>query len=252
MVSISENEMRKYEVKAMSGEVADVDTTARKVKAVWSRMGNLDRDSDIIVPGAFAKTISECGPLGTNDIWTLANHDTWGGFKSALGKPSEIYEEADRLITITDIVDTEMGEDILKLYAAKCINNHSIGFSVIKSDYQDQEQKVRLIREVKLWEGGPVLWGANPDTPMLDITKGLLDKEGSRIIEHLANLVAAVKNGDFTNKTFSLLEIQIKQLQNSISEITTQPVDKTVEPVQDESLLKAFKETNDRLSKMIA
>ena len=49
--------MKKYEYKDMVGDVVDVDTACRKVKAVWSRMGNIDLDSDIIMPGAFTKTI---------------------------------------------------------------------------------------------------------------------------------------------------------------------------------------------------
>lgn len=244
--------MRKYEVKSVTGEIADVDTGGRKVKAVWSRFGNVDRDGDIIVPGAFSKTIAECGPNGSNEIWTLANHDTYNGFKSALGKPSEIYEEGDRLVTVTEIVDTEFGEDMLKLYMAKCVNQHSIGFSRIKWEYQDQEQNVRLLKELKLWEGGPVLWGANPDTPTLGITKSWLNENKDSVLDHLSNLTAAVKNGDFTNKTFSLLEIQIKQLQREILEIATQPViEKTVEPVQDKTLLKAFDNSIERLTKMV-
>jgi phage head maturation protease len=31
---------------------------------------------------------------------------------------------------------------------AGVINQHSIGFSTIRSDFRDQEQKVRLIKEV--------------------------------------------------------------------------------------------------------
>lgn len=245
--------MRKYETKSMVGAITDIDPEGRKVKAVWARMGNLDRDSDIIVPGAFSKTISERGPKGSNEIWTLANHDSYMGFKSALGKPSEIYEEGDALVTITDIVDTDFGNDMLKLYMAKCINEHSIGFSLIKSDYQDADQKVRLLKELSLWEGGPQLWGANPDTPTLGITKSWLQEAGNKdsIIEHLSNLTSAVRNGDFTNKTFSLLEIQIKQLQREILEIATQPVVETVEPVQDETLLKAFDKSIERLTKMV-
>ena len=99
--------MRKYEIKSMTGMVADVDEAGRKVKAIWSRMGNLDRDGDIITAGAFSKTIQEAGPKGANEIWTLYGHD----YSKVLGKPSEIYEEGDALVTVTNIVDTEAGED---------------------------------------------------------------------------------------------------------------------------------------------
>jgi len=243
--------MRKYEVKAMSGSISDVDSTGRKVKAVWARCGNVDRDSDIIVAGAFSKTISECGPKGSNEIWALANH--FADFKAALGKPSEIYEEGDALITVTDIVDTEVGEDILKLYTAGCINQHSIGFATIKSDWADQDQKVRLIKEVKLYEGGPVLWGANPQTPTVEISKSfeLIEKNKKDLNSELECLLKAFKHGTFNDTTFSLLEIQIKQIQSKILELTTLPVEKAVEPERENELLKALKETNSKLLKLV-
>ena len=242
--------MRKFEIKAISGEIADVDTEQRTVKAVWAAFGNIDRDSDIILPGAFTKTITENGPQGTNEIWALANH--CAEFKAALGKPSEIYEDGSRLVTVTKIQDTEMGEDILKLYLAGCINQHSIGFSTIKSDWQDQTQKVRLIKEVKLYEGGPVLWGANPNTPMLEMSKSFtfLQEQKNDLATKLDRLLIAFKHGNFKDETFSLLEIEIKQIQTKIIEISTQ-AEKSLEPLVDEKVLEALRKTNLSLQKLI-
>lgn len=241
--------MRKYETKAMPGEILDIAKDTRKVKAVWAYMGNVDRDSDIILSGAFTKTIAECGPSGTNEIWTLANHCT--DFKAALGKPSEIYEEGNRLISVTEILDTEIGEDIIKLYEAGCINQHSIGFATIKSDWQDQSQTVRLIKEVKLYEGGPVLWGANPMTPTLEVSKSLIDINETKadLTGQLQALLIAFKHGTFTDKTFSLLEIQIKQIQSQILELSTKAVVETPKP-QNEDILKALRESNSKLLKL--
>ena len=44
------------------------------------------------------------------------------------------------MVTVTNIVDTEAGEDALKLYKAQCFNQHSIGFSIIKWDWENQDQ----------------------------------------------------------------------------------------------------------------
>ncbi len=51
--------------------------------------------------------------------------------------------------------------DAIKLYEAGLINQHSIGFSTLKSDV-NQKTGVRTITELKLYEGSAVLWGANP------------------------------------------------------------------------------------------
>lgn len=229
--------MRQYEYKDMTGTIADVDTQARKVKAVWSRMSNVDLDGDIIMPGAFTKTIAECGPSGKNQIWSLIDHKAMMG--CVIGKPTELYEEGDMLIAVTPILDTEVGEDILKMYQAGLINQHSIGFATIKSDWQDQEQTIRQIKEVKLYEGSAVLWGANPMTPTLGITKDFKHR--------LENLENALNNGTFTDKTASRLEIEIQQLKSALNALT-QPAPDAVEPNE---LLAALRATNQSLKNLL-
>ena len=230
--------MRQYEYKDMTGTVADVDTQARKVKAVWSRMSNVDLDGDIIMPGAFTKTIAECGPRGKNQIWSLIDHKAMMG--CVIGKPTELYEEGDMLIAVTPILDTEVGEDILKMYQAGLINQHSIGFATIKSDWQDQEQTIRQIKEVKLYEGSAVLWGANPMTPTLGITKDFKHR--------LENLEHALNTGTFTDKTASRLEIEIQQLKSALNALT-QPAPDAVEP--NSELLAALRATNQSLKNLL-
>jgi HK97 family phage prohead protease len=230
--------MRQYEYKDMTGMVADVDTQARKVKAVWSRMGNVDLDGDIIMQGAFTKTIAECGPMGKNQIWSLIDHKAMMG--CVIGKPTELYEEGDMLIAVTPILDTEMGEDVLKMYMSGLINQHSIGFATIKSDFQDQDQNIRQIKEVKLYEGSAVLWGANPMTPTLSITKDFKHR--------LDTLENAYNNGSFTDKTASRLEIEINQLKSALNAFTL-PAQKAVEP--NSELLAALRSTNQSLKNLL-
>ena len=112
-------------------EVMDVDTEQRRVKAVWARTGNVDLDNDIIVPEAFTKTLKERGPKGKNLIWSLVDH--CAEMEAVIGKPEQLYVEGDMLIAITPIVMTETGEDVLKMYDAGLINQHSIGFTTINS-----------------------------------------------------------------------------------------------------------------------
>jgi len=207
-------------------DILDVDTENKTVKAVWARFDNVDLDSDIIVKEAVTKTIKERGPKGKNLIYSLVDHiaDT----DHMIGKPTELYVKDDMLIAITKIVETEKGEDMIKMYNEGLINQHSIGFSTIKSDWQDSKQTVRIIKELKLYEGSAVLWAANPETPTLDVTKSYLnDKE--KLNKRLLSLLNAFKGGTYTDETFNLLEIEIKHIQQMIDNITTLPVS-TVEP----------------------
>jgi len=228
--------------------VLDVDTEKRTVKAVWSRMGNIDLDMDIMATGCYNKTIAERGPMGKNQVWSLVDHNP--SIKSALGKPMELYIESDMLIAVTKIVDTEMGEDAIKLYNAGCINEHSVGFRTIKSD-MNNETGIRTITEVMLYEGSAVLWGANPETPTLGM-KSLLSDNPEDLVKRLEKLTVAFKNGTFTDDTFGLLEIQIKQIQDSILKLSTPPAAKAVEPPkEDTTVLDAIKQTNSQLKNLL-
>lgn len=239
--------MKQFQVKDIMGEVGDIDNGSRKVKAVWARMNNVDLDNDIIVPSAFTRTISARGPQGKNLIWSLVDHKP--SMKNAIGKPMELYVEGDALIAVTEIIETEMGEDILKLYEANLINQHSIGFSTIKAEL-DNSTGVRTITELMLYEGSAVLWAANPETPTVGMYKGMAPEEVKETLSgRLEKLLKAFKHGSFTDETFSLLEIEIKQIQTAISELATQPVAAaTLDPVEHNAVvLDALKQLNHRL-----
>ena len=216
--------------------IMDVDSEQRRVKAVWARCGNIDLDNDIIVPEAFTKTLAERGPSGKNLIWSLVDH--CADMNNVIGKPEQLYVENDMLIAITPIVETEKGEDIIKMYEAGLINQHSIGFSTIKSNVN--KEGVRTITELKLYEGSAVLWGANPETPTLGF-KGEMEAKDKKaeLSNRLEQLIKAFKGGRFTDETFSLIEIEIKRIQSELMEIEvikeiTQTVEETFEPVAEE------------------
>lgn len=233
-----------FATKDISEAVIDVDKATRTVKAVWSHIGNKDYDNDIIAKGAFDRTIRERGPNGKKMIWSLVDH--YSSTKHAFGKPKELYVEGNRLIAITDIVMTDAGEDILKLYDAGCINQHSIGFSTVVDEY-DKANNVRTIKEVILYEGSAVLWGANDLTPTLDVKALTKPQQQKNIYDRLERLKSAIRNGSFTDETFSLLEIEFSQLQKAVSEIEgTKKDDESTKPPVDTKLLEAFMQINQK------
>lgn len=247
--------MSKIENKSYNDMILDIQPETRTVKACWSRIGNVDLDGDIIVAEAFTKTIKERGPNGKNMIWSLVDHKA--DMAHTLGKPKELYIEGDMLVAVTDLIETECGEDAIKLYEAGLINQHSIGFSTLKSDV-DQKTGIRTITELKLYEGSAVLWGANPETPTLGF-KGEFKETKENLSLRLENLIKAFRGGSFTDDTFALMEIQIKQIQAElltleIAETITQP-EESVEPTtaveekSNEDVLKAIKQFNNLFKK---
>lgn len=191
-----------------------VDTTGRKVKVVISELGNTDLDNDIIDKGAYDKTLKERGPQGSNLIWHLTDHNP--SLKAAVGKFSSLAVEGNQLVGVTDIPATTWGNDVLEMYKSGLINQHSVGFSTVRAEVSDDPNEARVIKEIKLYEGSAVLWGANPNTPTLDAgmkwMKGLVEIETHNLIQDLNWFQKVAKVGRLSDETHELIEIHVKQL----------------------------------------
>lgn len=216
-----------FEGKAM---IADVDMKSRTVTGYFSRFGNVDSDKDMLMPGAFTKSISERG--AKNLIPHILDHDIHVTLKQ-LSKP-KLYEKADGGFFESTISDTTNGIDTLKLYRDGVINQHSFGFRTIqkeaKADYTE-------IKEVMLYEISTVTLGANSDTPFTGF-KSMNPKE---LISRYEVLTKAFKDGDYTDETFGILEAQIKQLEFDMSQKYLQSIIKSIEPaaaIQPEVIVK--------------
>lgn len=228
------------EYKNVTGEVADVDEKSRRVKTVWNTMDRLDLDKDIIEPTAADKTIKERGPKGAALIWHLTDH--YASLKNAVGKPSELGVESKKLFAVTDIPATTWGNDVLEFYKTGHINQHSIGFSTVKKEVfhdNDWDKRYTVIKEIKLYEGSAVLWGANPWTETVSVGKSITEEEKKaeldKILDEYSSTVKLFKSGHLSDTAFELLELRMTQLNDRLKSLyATQPVVKTVEPDQSE------------------
>lgn len=233
------NAPKQFEVKAIDGSVLDVDDKSRRVKTAWNKVGVLDSDKDIIEQSAYDKTIRERGPKSKNLIWHLTDHRP--SLKDAVGKPTEIMMEGDFLVAITDIPKTSWGNDVLEFYKGGTINQHSIGFSTVKREVfndDDWEKRYTVIKEVNLYEGSAVLWGANEYTPTLSVGKSLTredcEKEFLKVQNELNSFTKLFKTGHLSDQAFELIEMKMAQLTEQLQHIfqaSTQPAQKAVEPV---------------------
>lgn len=229
-----------FEQKLISDSVRDVSENDRRVKVAISKMGNVDHDNDVIDHGAYTKTLTERGPKGANLIWHLTDHNP--SLKSAVGKFSEIYTDGDYLVGITNIPNTSWGNDVLEFYKSGHINQHSIGFRTIKSEsVKSSNSNYNLIKEVFLYEGSAVLWGANSETPTLTVGKSITKDEATaeheRLSKELGLLMKSLKDGRFSDDAFEFIEIRTAQIHEAIKTLMnteiTQPVVETVEPTVD-------------------
>jgi HK97 family phage prohead protease len=197
-----------YNKKAVSGAPVDMADDSRTVTVYYSAFGNVDSDGDIIVPGAFTKSIKENGPNAKNRIWHLFNHST----DKPVSKPKELVEDAFGLKAVVKMPNTTLGRDTYELYKDGHITEHSIGFQTVKSLAKTAYNE---ITEIKLFEGSSVLWGANSNTPTVMVKSEIK----STIIDEIAKTIKSLRNGFYTDETFGLLELKLKQLQQYLVEM---------------------------------
>lgn len=188
------------EFKQLTEGLKDVDLKKRIVTGYLSNFGNKDSDNDIIEKGAFSKTLTE----RKEQIFFLNQHN----WQQPHGKFAVLQEDSKGLYFESEpLIDTSYSSDALKLYEAGIMKEHSIGFNTIKSE--DEKSGVRLIKEVKLYEGSNVTLGANSETPFTGF-KSLTLKE---VNDKHKVILKAFRNGTFTDDTFILLELALKDLQ---------------------------------------
>jgi HK97 family phage prohead protease len=192
------------EYKNFTAEIKDIDAKSMTVTGYWSKFGNVDYDDDIIASGAASKTIAERGPMGSNEIFFLNQHN----WSQPHGKPTVLEAQEKGIYFESKIAPTSYGKDALVLYAEGIVVQHSIGFSTVKADY-DQKTGVRTIKEIKLYEGSNVTLGANPETPFT----GFKSLTMAEINDQISKMIKLLKDGSLTEEGFGRLEIALKQFQ---------------------------------------
>ena len=182
--------MKNISFKNYDATIKDLDVATGIVTGYFSQFNSIDLDGDVIMPGAFTKTIAERGPDSSKpEIAYLWQHDTC----KPLGKLMVLREDNFGLYFEAKMSDTTYGQDALKLYRDGVITQHSIGYQVIKSiETQTEGEEVEQIFEVKLWEGSAVTFGANPNTPFTGF-KSIEERE-----DRIKTLVKAIKNGSLS------------------------------------------------------
>lgn len=215
--------------KSIAKAVTDVDTKGRTVVGYFSIFGNIDSDGDIIQRGAYTKTIAERGPQGSNKIWHLIDH--YFSLSHAIAKPKILIEDEKGLRFETVFPDTKLASDILKLYEAGHITDHSVGFQTINSSISTVNgEEINTITEIKLYEGSSVLLGSNP----------MANFEAIKSAEYI------MRHGTLTDAGFLKLQEQIEAIKALIESAAVKQTEpgRTTQEVK-EIFLQTFKSTSD-------
>jgi HK97 family phage prohead protease len=120
----------------------------------------------IIRHGAFAESLAN--PKRPVRILWQHNED------EPIGVPIQMTQTDKGLEIVGKISDTQRGREALTLMRDGVVTDLSIGFNATKFSFEEVEgddELVRIVQALDLWEFSPVTWGANPDAKITDVQR---------------------------------------------------------------------------------
>lgn len=213
--------IHKYLEKNTPAVIKDLDVRKGIVEGYFSTWGIVDADGDEMMPGCYLKSLAERGPEAERKrIMHLAQHNP----VHPLHRFTEIdtlKEDEVGLWFKSTISQTSFGKDILLLYQDEVVDEHSVGIQIVNSTRSQQGHN--QVFEAYLWEGSTVTWGSNMATPVTAI-KGMTDQEkGEYLCKRVDVLTKAFQKGTYTDETFVILELHLKQIQAHYLELIKEP-----------------------------
>jgi HK97 family phage prohead protease len=197
------------------GELIDADEKAGIIKGYGSYFGNKDSDNDVIMKGAYKKTIAENGER----VKYLYQHD----MNQPIGKMTELYEDEKGLVFVAEIAKTQLGKDVVELMKSGVITENSVGIMPIQ---KNNKGDFREITEVKLYEISAVTLAANDQAKILDV-KGNIDVD--KLSKRYDNLTKLIRKGEISDEMGFAIEAEILKLKSLFIEFT-KPVDEITSP----------------------
>ena len=167
----------KFETKAIA---------ENKFEGYASYFNNIDAYDDIIERGAFKKTIAE----NRGRVKVLWQHDA----SEPIGIPEEMIEDDNGLYVKAKISMTDTGKKAMTLIRDGVITEMSIGYDVVKDDYKMMgNRRVRMLKEVRLWEFSPVTFAANDKAKIMKM-RSLLENVKNANIDNVIEYIKSLEN----------------------------------------------------------
>lgn len=228
-----------YNIKQATSQIKDIDLSAREVAIYLSVFDTIDSDNDLIKKGAFKKSLQERGVnSGSNRQIAYLRHHDW---QHQIGTFTKLEEDERGLFAVGKLGTSTKGDDALRDYQDGIITEHSIGFqyiqdkmSFIETEQKDDDDKTDSsgyfeIKELKLWEGSAVTFGANQYANTIDVFKTEQEKKDLQksLCDQMNVVVKAITNGKGTDERLYDLEMKLKYLNARLIDVAnTKPFEK--------------------------
>jgi hypothetical protein len=141
-----------FEIKSLHDD--DEDDKFFIFEGLASTFGNLDLVDDIVMPGAFKESIEKQLPI---ILWQHNSHEP-------IGMPIEIRETIEGLFIKARLPkeDTFVSGRVIPQLKIGSIKTMSIGFIVVKQEFDLEDPRIRKLIEIDLKEISLVTFPANP------------------------------------------------------------------------------------------
>lgn len=136
--------------------------------------GNVDRDLDVIEPGAFTKTLAEHkrrGPMPPL-LWQHRFDRPIGAFTTLREDQKGLYVEGELALK------TSKGSEAYELLKIGAVGGLSVGFCIPNGGKVHDRGGVRRIKQIELWEISLVPIPANPEAVVSEV-KGAIENKTS-------------------------------------------------------------------------
>lgn len=191
------------------------DQTAGRMFTGYASTFDVDLGGDMIMQGAFKKTLAE----RSDRVKILWQHS------DPIGKPLRMIEDNKGLYVEGKISRTRLGDEALELMKDGVVDQMSIGFSIPAGKSDRDENGLRIIKEVKLFEFSPVTFPMNENAFIQSVknAKNLIttEKLSSSEIKELSELLTDIKTLLTTEPPKSTQPVtqpsELQQLMNAVN-----------------------------------
>lgn len=224
--------MKEFRIKTFDGYTpADIVKAAKQedstLEVLVSVMNVKDSDGDMVMPGAFTKTLKDRGPDAAKPrIKHLWQHNTW----EPIGVPLKMEEKEVEikgeklmgLVALTKFDSSQFSQDKYKQHLDGVITEFSFGYEVIGSekcnDDEDEDKKgeYQKLTELKLWEYSSVTWGANKYTAIIKNLKAGDPQAITELEERFKILTGAMKSSRYNDDDKEQFELELMQIKEMV------------------------------------
>lgn len=143
---------KNLETKDFKFSVENMDEEKGSFSGYASIFGVLDTVGDMVMPGAFKRTLRE-----QKQFPLLWSHNIMEPIGLVAGQEDEKGLRVEGQLNL----DVQRAREVRSLIRQGAVNGLSIGYQTIKEG-QDKESNARLLKEIKLWEISPCVFQACP------------------------------------------------------------------------------------------